>query len=118
MVHSIHKFKMAEGSWNHENFARGWVRALLDAIKFFERRRMEIEVLGRAGIAPPNQTRTPSRNESEYSRQDEGHFPCRGAGALSIVEYQLGDLSARRGRGRCLSSHPHYATHTCKEGKR
>ena len=103
VVYSMHEFKMAEGSWNRENFARGQVRVLLDTIDFFERGRREMETLGRAGIGPPNQARTPSRNENGYSRQDEGHFPCGRAGTLTIIEQHWGGLSLMRGRGRGLS---------------
>ena len=86
MVYSIHDFKMAESSWNHENFARGWARVPLDAIDFFERKRREMDAIGRAGIAPQNQIRIPSIGENRCSRQGEGHFPCGRAGALAVIE--------------------------------
>ena len=86
MAYSIHNFKMAESSWNHENVARGWARVLLDVIDFFERMRREIDAIRRAGIALQNQTRTPNNDENRCSRQGEGHFPCGRAGALAIME--------------------------------
>ena len=89
-VHGVEKF-----------FVGGRAQMLLGALDYFERRRREMEAQGRgrAGIAPQNQTRTPSRNENEYSRWDEGHFPHGRAGALTVVEC----LSSRRGRGRGIS---------------
>ena len=111
MIYSTHKFKMAESNnWSRENFARGWVTVLLGALDFFERRRREMETLGRASIAPPNHTRTPSRNENRYSRWDEGHFPHERAGALTIIECHPGGLSSMRRRGRGLSP---YLDTTC-----
>ena len=90
MVYSIHDFKMAKSSWNHENFARGWARVLLDATDFFERRRRELNTIGRSGIAPQNQTRTPSIGGNRYSRQGKGHFPHRRVGALAVMEQCMG----------------------------
>ena len=101
MVYSINNFKMAESTWSRESFASGRARALIDAIAYFENQRNRGR--GRAGMVPLNQTRALSRNTSEYSRWEEGYFPCGRAGALSTVEHQLGGLSARRGRGRGLS---------------
>ena len=62
-----------------------------------------METLGRAGIAPTNQARTPSRNANEHSRWHEGIFLCGRAWVLTIIECCLGVLSSMRGRGRGLS---------------
>ena len=108
---------MAEGNWSREHFERGRARALIDAITYLENKRSRGR--RRAGIVPLNQTRTPNRNAHENSRWEESQFPCGRAGASSTVEQRLGGLSARRGRGRGLSSpHPYNVTPTCKEGKR
>ena len=75
---------MAESTWNRENVTRGRARALIDAIAYFANEKNRGR--GRAGIVPLNQTRTPSRNTSEYSRWEEGHLPHGRAGALAIEE--------------------------------
>ena len=89
---------MAEGQDSQANrgiFVGGRARALLNAMAYFEKKRVG---RGRAGRAP----NLGMNNNRGVTRQEVGP-PCGRAHALSTLVPRPGDLSSWRGRGGGLS---------------
>ena len=92
---------MAEGQGSQASrgiFVGGRARALLNAMAYFENKRVG---RGRAGRAINLRINNNSINEG-VTREEVG-LPCGRAHALSMLMPRLGSLSSWRGRGRGLS---------------